>query len=93
MLVRLATGLPNAQFQLSLGKLTALIEKDGAQIVASNQVIGESYVALQHHYAVDKIDARLALSGVLQSGLIEAQSGQAALDALANARVAVCWIG
>ena len=86
VLVRLATGVPPALFQRSLGKLTALIEKDGAQIVASNQVIGESYVALQHHYGVDKIDARLALSGVLQSGLIEAQSGQAALDALANAR-------
>ena len=86
VLVRLATGLPNVQFQHSLGKLTALIEKDGAQIVASNQVIGESYVALQHHYGVDKIDARAALAGVLQSGLIEAQSGQAALDALANAR-------
>ncbi len=86
VLVRLATGVPPAQFQKSLSKLTALVEKDGAQIVASNQVIGESYIALQHHYGADKLDARLALAGVLQSGLIDAQSGPAVLDALANAK-------
>ena len=32
---------------------------------ASNQVIGEAYIALQHHYGVSKIDARAALSSVL----------------------------
>ena len=86
VLVRLATGVPHALFQRSLNKLTALVEKEGAQIVASNHVIGESYIALQHHYGVDKLDARAALAGVLQSGLIEAEGGQSVLDALARSR-------
>jgi predicted nucleic acid-binding protein len=86
VLVRLATGLPQLQFERSVGRLTALVEKEGAQIVASNQVIGESYIALQFHYGVGKRDARAALLGVLQSGLIEALNGQAALDALTAAK-------
>ena len=86
VLVRLATGVPPLQFQRSVTKLTALVEKEGAQIVASNQVIGESYIALQHHYGVNKLDARAAIAGVLQSGLIEALSGQVALDALATTK-------
>ena len=86
VLVRLATGVPLLQFERSVGKLTALVEKEGAQIVASNQVIGESYIALQHHYGVGKLDARAALVGVLQSGLIEALSGQITLDVLATTK-------
>jgi predicted nucleic acid-binding protein len=86
VMVRLATGVPPLQFERSVGKLTALVEKEGAQIVASNQVIGESYIALQHHYGVSKLDARAALTGVLNSGLIEAQSGKIALDALATVK-------
>ena len=86
VLVRLATGVPPLQFQRSVTKLTALVEKEGAQIVASNQVIGECYIALQHHYGVNKLDARAALAGVLQSGLLEALSGQVALDALATTK-------
>jgi predicted nucleic acid-binding protein len=83
VLVRLATGVPAADFQRTVHNLTALVEKDGAQIVASNQVIGESYIALQHHYGAGKLDARVALAGVLQSGLVEALHGQSTLDALA----------
>ena len=60
-----------------------LIEKQGAQIVASNQVIGESYIALQHHYGVQKLDARAGLLGVLESGLVEALRGQSTLAVLA----------
>ena len=83
MLVGLATGVPHIQFQRTVDKLTLLIENQGAQIVPSNQVIGESYIALQHNYGVEKIDARAALAGVLQSGLVEALRGQSTLDALA----------
>ena len=83
VLVRLATGVPQLQFQRTVDKLTMLIERQGAQIVASNQVIGESYIALQHHYGVEKLDARAALAGVLQSGLVEALRGQSTLDVLA----------
>ena len=60
-----------------------LIEQQGAQIVASNQVIGEPYIALQHHYGVEKLDARAALFGVLQIGLVEPLRGQSTLDVLA----------
>ena len=83
VLVRLATGVPQIQFQRTVDKLTALIEKQGAQVIASNQVIGESYIALQHHYGVEKLDARTALVGVLQSGLVEPLRGQSTLDVLA----------
>ena len=83
VLVRLATGVPQIQFQRTVDKLTVLVEKQGAQIVASNQVIGESYIALQHHYGADKLDARAALLGVLRSGLVEASRGQSTLDVLA----------
>ena len=83
VLVRLATGVPQIQFQRTVDKLTVLIEKQGAQIVASNQVIGESYIALQHHYGIEKLDARAALAGVLQSGLVEALRGQSTLAVLA----------
>jgi predicted nucleic acid-binding protein len=83
VLVRLATGVPQIQFQRTVAKLTLLVEKQGAQIVASNQVIGESYIALQHHYGIEKLDARAAMASVLQSGLVEPLGGQSTLDALA----------
>ena len=83
VLVLLATGVPQIQFQRTVDKLTVLIEKQGAQIVAGNLVIGESYIALQHHYGVEKLDARAALAGVLQSSLVEALRGQSTLDVLA----------
>ena len=83
VLVRLTTGVPQIQFQRTVDKLTLLVERQGAQIVASNQVIGESYIALQHHYGIEKLDARAALVGVLQSGLVEALRGQSTLDVLA----------
>ena len=50
ILVRLATGDPPDDFARCVQKLSNLVEDDGADVLASNQVIGESYVALQHHY-------------------------------------------
>ncbi len=82
VLVRLATGLPAAEFQKTLDRLVPLVEKQGSQIVASNQVIGEAYIALQHHYGVEKLQARAALLDVLRSGLVEPLRGKSALDAL-----------
>ena len=76
ILVRLATGDPEDGFEHCVRKLTALIERDDAEVFASNQVIGEAYVALQHHYGVSKPDARAALASVLKSplfGLTEEQ--------------------
>ena len=57
VLVRLVTGQPPNLFTLCVERLSALSAED-AEIFASNQVIGEAYVALQHHYGVSKEDAR-----------------------------------
>ena len=82
ILVRLATGDPEDGFEQCVRRLTALIERDDAEIFASNQVIGEAYIALQHHYGVSKSDARSALASVLRSGLVGPLNGAAVIAAL-----------
>lgn len=94
ILVRLATGDPEDEFERCVRALTLLVEGDDAELYASNQVIGEAYVALQHHYGVSKVEAREALASVLKSGLaaplngpgvfaaLEARSGCGLLDRL-----------
>ena len=82
ILVRLATGDPEDSFENCVRKLTALIERDDAEVFASNQVIGEAYIALQHHYGVSKPDARTALVSVLSSGLVAPLNGPGVLAAL-----------
>lgn len=59
--MRLLTGDPEDNFRSCVRKLTSLIEQEDAEIFASNQVIGEAYIALQHHYQVSKPDTRAAL--------------------------------
>jgi predicted nucleic acid-binding protein len=81
ILVRLLTGDPAPAYDACVRKLTALVEGD-AELVASNQVIGEAYIALQHHYGVTKAEARAALLSVLASGLVAAQGGAAVTAAL-----------
>lgn len=82
VLVRLVTGHPEDGFEYSLSALRALVENDGAEILASNQVIGESYVAIQHHFGISKLDARAGLLDVLQSGLVAPLSGGSVIAAL-----------
>jgi predicted nucleic acid-binding protein len=82
ILVRPATGDPENGFEHCVRKLTALIERGDAEVFASNQVIGEAYVALQHHYGVSKPDARAALSSVLRSGLVAPLNGAGVFAAL-----------
>jgi len=82
ILVRLLTGDPEDGFAHCVAKLTALIEEEGAEIFASNQVIGEAYVAVQHHYGVPKSDARTGLAKVLSSGLVTPLNGRSIFDAL-----------
>ena len=82
ILVRLATGDPEEGFERCVRALTALIERDDAEVFASTQVIGEAYVALQHHYGVSKPDARAALASVLKSGLVSPLNGAAVFPAL-----------
>jgi predicted nucleic acid-binding protein len=83
VLVRLLTGDPEDVYQRCLESLTDLVENGGAELFASSQVIGEAYVAVQHHYGVDKADARSGLISVLSSGLVAPLHGEATLTALA----------
>ena len=82
VLVRLAVGEPERDFQRCLEALRALVEDQGREIFASNQVIGEAYVAIQHHYGVSDADARAALIDVLTSGPVAPLNGQAVIQAL-----------
>lgn len=82
VLVRLLTGEPEADFSRSVRMLSALIEDEDAEIFASNQVIGEAYIAVQHHYGVSKADARVGLLDVLRSGLVVPLSGNAVSTAI-----------
>jgi predicted nucleic acid-binding protein len=80
ILVRLVTGDPEEGFEECVRKLTAMVERDHADVFASNQVIGETYIALQHHYGVSKADARASLVSVLTSGLVAPLNGAGVLD-------------
>ena len=82
ILVRLATGKPEPDFRHCVEELRALIEEGCCEIFASNQVIGEAYIVLQHHYNVSDTDARVALIDVLTSGLVAPLNGQSVILAL-----------
>jgi predicted nucleic acid-binding protein len=82
ILVRLVTGDPEREFDECVRRLSVLVERQDAEVLASNQVIGETYVALQHHYGVAKADARAALASVLKSGLVAPLNGAGVLAAL-----------
>ena len=68
VLVRLITADPETAFTHCVSRLSALIQEEGAEIFASNQVISEAYVAVRHHYGVTGADARAALLDTLRSG-------------------------
>ena len=82
ILVRLLTGEPASDFEFCVAKLTKLVEDSAAEIIASNQVIGEAYVAVQHHYGVSKADVRSGLIDVLRSGLVTPLNGATVIEAL-----------
>jgi len=82
VLVRLITSLPEAEFRRCQAELTRMVEQERAELFASNQVIGEAYIAVQHHYGVSKGDALIALTGALTSGLVAPLNGQPVLNAL-----------
>ena len=82
VLVRLVAGEPQVEFERCVEMLRSLIEDDGAAIVVSNQVVGEAYVAVQHHYGVSKSEARAGLIDVLRSGMVAPLNGRAVLAAL-----------
>lgn len=85
ILVRLVTGDPEDGFERCVMALSRLVEREDGEIFASNQVIGEAYMALQHHYGATKVEARTGLASVLQSGLVGPLDGRRVLDALGAA--------
>ncbi len=82
VLVRLLTGEPEEDFAFCVRKLSTLVDAEGAEIFASNQVIGEAYIAVQHHYGVSKRDSRVGLVNVLRSGLVAPLNGSSVFTAL-----------
>ena len=84
VLMRLLTGHPDDEYERCRLALIQMVEDDRAEIFASNQVIGEAYIALQHHYGISKLDARRALGIVLTSGLVGPLNGQPVLSILAE---------
>ena len=82
VLVRLITTQPEAEYLRCRAELARMVERENAEVLASNQVIGEAYVAVQYHYGITKNDARAALSGLLTSGLVAPLNGYPVLAAL-----------
>ena len=82
ILVRLLTKDPERDFEYCVSKLRTLIDDQGDEIFVSNQVVGEAYVAVQHHYGVSKAAARAALLNALHSGLVAPLNGHSAIAAL-----------
>lgn len=81
VLVRLITGEPPDAFARCVERLNDLV-LSGVEIFVSNQVIGEAYIAVQHHYHVSESDARLELSKALTSGMVVPLNGTAVIAAL-----------
>ena len=81
--LRLLTGDPAVDYQKTVAAFEKRLEAEPqAEFFVSNQVIGESYIALQHHYGITKGDARSALVEVLTSGLCSPLHGASVLAAL-----------
>ena len=73
--VRLVTGKPKDAYEYCLNSLQHLSNVEGAAIYVSNQVIGETYVAVQHHYDVPKSRVKASIIAALQGGLILSLNG------------------
>ena len=82
VLTRLLTGLPPEQYQRCDRELTRLVEQEGAEVLASNQVIGETFVTVQHHYGLTGSQARAGLLRIFGSGIVAPLNGMSVLDAL-----------
>ena len=66
----------------ALSGIRILVEEQGREIFASNQVIGEAYIVLQYHYEISAPEARAALVEALTSGLVAPLNGQSVIEAL-----------
>ena len=82
VLVRLVTGQPEPEFRNCLEALRLIVEDQGGELFASNQVIGEAYVTMQHHYDVSDAETREGLIAVLTSGLVAPLNGRGVISML-----------
>ena len=74
--VRLLTGDPEKDYEKTVARFEErLTEEPAAEFFVSNQVIGEAYIALQHHYGVSKTEARTAMLSVFSSGICNPLNG------------------
>jgi predicted nucleic acid-binding protein len=81
--VRLLTGDPVAVYEKTVGRFQNRLEAEPqAEFFVSNQVIGEVYIALQHHYGISKAAAKAAMYSVLTSGLCSPLNGSAVMEML-----------
>ena len=81
--MRLLTGDPERDYEKTLTRFEERLAKQpAAEFFVSNQVIGEAYIALQHHYGVTKPEARSAMLSVFTSGLCTPLNGSAIIDIL-----------
>ena len=83
--VRLLTGHPAVDYRKSVHALQAIHRVEPAtELVVSNQVIGEAYITLQHHYNISKDDARTAMLELFASGNVRPLNGAPVLQLLAE---------
>ena len=82
ILVRLVTLEPEELYQQCVVALSHLIESQGFMVYASNQVVGEAYAVLRHHYGASPLDATTGLLRAFDSGLVAPLNGRVVLDAL-----------
>ncbi len=81
--VRLLTGDPAAEYEKTVHRFEERLKKEPeAEFFVSNQVIGEAYIALQHHYAISKSAAKSAMCQVFTSGLCSPLNGASVIEIL-----------
>lgn len=85
--LRLLTGDPEADYLKTVDSFDKRFAAEPqAEFFVSNQVIGEAYIALQHHYGIAKDEARSAMLSVLTSGLCSPLNGVTVLEALKTSK-------
>ena len=82
VLVRLVSRSPRGDFERCVNGLSALVEERRCEIFASNQVVGEAYAALTHHYGASEAQARSGLLDALTSGLVAPLNGRSVIETL-----------
>ena len=82
ILVRLLTRDPISAYEYCVATLTDIVENQAGEVSASNQVIGEAYIAVQLHYGSSKSEARSALLDALRSGFVRPLNGPQVMDML-----------